>query len=274
MRSPIVFTDLDGTLLDHATYSWEPALPALRLLRERQIPLVFCSSKTRTEIEHYRRELDNHDPFISENGGGIFIPGGYFDLSVLPSEPVITKTAGWEIIRLGAPYHRLRRAIRRLREEGFTLTGFGDMTVAEIAALTGLTPEQSAMARERDFDEPFIFNGDRAGIERLRERVRAMGLQLTMGAFPHLLGGSNKGVAFEMLASLYRAKLGEIVTIALGDSLNDLPMLQCADQPVIIRTPEGRRHSALAVPNAIITRGEGPQGWNEAILKLLGTPSS
>ena len=134
MRSPIVFTDLDGTLLDHATYSWEPALPALSLLRERQIPLVFCSSKTRAEIEHYRRELGNLDPFISENGGGIFIPDGYFDLSVLPLEPLVTKTAGWAIIRLGAPYLRLRQAIRRLREEGFALTGFGDMTIAEVAA--------------------------------------------------------------------------------------------------------------------------------------------
>lgn len=273
MRSPIVFTDLDGTLLDHATYSWEPALPALSLLRERQIPLVFCSSKTRAEIEHYRRELGNHDPFVSENGGGIFIPGGYFDLSVLPLEPLVTKTAGWTIIRLGAPYHHLRQAIRRLREEGFALTGFSDMTVAEVAALTGLKPEQAAMARERDFDEPFIFDGDRVEMDRLQKRVRTMGLHLTMGAFPHLLGDSDKGVAVEMLASLYRVKLGEIVTIALGDSLNDLPMLQRADHPVVIRKPDGGHNSALAVPHALLTRGEGPQGWNEAILKLLDTPS-
>ncbi|MFQ5696467.1 MAG: mannosyl-3-phosphoglycerate phosphatase, partial [Terriglobia bacterium] len=46
----IVFTDLDATLLDHQTYSWAAAEPALRRLRLLGIPLVFCTSKTRAEV--------------------------------------------------------------------------------------------------------------------------------------------------------------------------------------------------------------------------------
>jgi mannosyl-3-phosphoglycerate phosphatase len=69
MQRVLIFTDLDGTLLD-SSYSFNDALPALDLIRERAIPLIICSSKTRAEIEHYRKRLDNRHPFISENGGG------------------------------------------------------------------------------------------------------------------------------------------------------------------------------------------------------------
>ena len=79
----LVFTDLDGTLLDHESYSFEPALPALAVLKEKNIPLVLCTSKTRAEIELFRIQLKNIHPFISENGGAIFVPkGNYFPQSL------------------------------------------------------------------------------------------------------------------------------------------------------------------------------------------------
>jgi mannosyl-3-phosphoglycerate phosphatase len=78
MNKVIIFTDLDGTLLDYDTYSFEKALPALQLLRERDIPLIISSSKTAKEVVFYREQLENDHPFISENGGGIFIPKDYF----------------------------------------------------------------------------------------------------------------------------------------------------------------------------------------------------
>ena len=268
MKCPVVFTDLDGTLLDPVSYSHEPALPALRMLRKHQIPLVFCSSKTRTEIEHYRRLLDNREPFVTENGGGIFIPEGYFDLSTLPLGLVTTRKTGYTIIRLGAPYQLLRQTVQELREEGFALTGFGDMTVAEVVALTGLSSDQAAMARKRDFDEPFIFGGNSTELDKLGETIRARGLCLTKGVYFHLLGNSDKGVAVEILGSLFRKKFGEIFVVALGDSLNDLPMLQRADYPVAIRKPNGSHDPDLAVMQPFKTVKVGPEGWNEAILEL------
>lgn len=271
MKRPVVFTDLDGTLLDHATYSHEPALPALQLLREQKIPLVFCSSKTRPEIEYYRRLLGNREPFVTENGGGIFIPEGYLDLSTLPPELVTSREAGYTIIRLGAPYSLLRQTIQELREEGFALTGFGDMTVAEVAEVTGLTPDQAAMAKERDFDEPFFFDGNTAEVDALGARIRVKGLCATRGAFFHLLGNSDKGIAVEILASLFRKKFGEIFVVALGDALNDLPMLQRADYPVAIRKPNGSHDPDLTVMQPLKTEKVGPEGWNEAILQLFAS---
>ncbi len=66
----IIVTDLDGTLLHPRTYSFEEARPALELIRQKQIPLVLCSSKTRAEIEVYRKRLDNAIPLFPRTAGG------------------------------------------------------------------------------------------------------------------------------------------------------------------------------------------------------------
>jgi len=90
-------------LLDHSTYSFAPAKKALRLLKKYEIPLVVCTSKTRSEIEFWRKEIGNTDPFISENGGGIFIPIDYFDFDV----PFDDEDSNYYIINLGIDYGKL-----------------------------------------------------------------------------------------------------------------------------------------------------------------------
>jgi len=70
----LIFTDLDGTLLDHDTYGWEEALPALDLCRRLGVPVILVSSKTRAEMDVLQNRLGLSAPFISENGGGIFFP--------------------------------------------------------------------------------------------------------------------------------------------------------------------------------------------------------
>lgn len=269
MKKPLIFTDLDGTLLDHATYSCLPAYPALKLIRDKNIPLVFCSSKTRKEIEHYRQSLGNQHPFVTENGGGIFIPDSYFDLSTLPSDLAVDRQGGYTVIHLGAPYARLRQAIRELRGEGFAITGFGDMTVAEVSRLTGLDVEQAAMAKERDFDEPFIFSGSAADANKLCARIGEKGFQSTRGRLCHILGNSDKGKAVAILVNLYRQMRRAETVVALGDAPNDLPMLQQADIPVAIRKPDGSHDAILAMPGLRKSEGIGPAGWNEALLQIL-----
>jgi len=42
----VVFSDLNGTLLDHETYDWTPAKPALDRLARQGCPVILSSSKT------------------------------------------------------------------------------------------------------------------------------------------------------------------------------------------------------------------------------------
>jgi glycerate 2-kinase len=268
MQKTIIFTDLDGTLLDPVRYSFNDALPALSLIQARGVPLVLCSSKTRAEIVVCRQRMHNGHPFITENGGGIFIPQGYF------SAPVETASFdGYQLITLGLPYAEIRRHFVALRERlGARVRGFADMTAEEVAELTGLACDDAILAKQRDFDEPFVFEG--APDARFLQAIEDTGLHWTQGRIFHIMGTHDKGLAVKTLKALYQQEHGAISCIGLGDSLNDLPMLRAADRPVLIRHEDGSFDSRIAMAGLVKTQSPGPQGWNEAVLQLLSVANT
>jgi mannosyl-3-phosphoglycerate phosphatase len=262
----LVFTDLDGTLLDHETYSFEPALPALTLLQERNIPLVFCTSKTRAEIEPLRNQLKNTHPFISENGGALFIPRGYF----CPEPETDWQDKHYLTVELGTRYSQLREVFTRMQSAlPVQLKGFGDCTPDEVAGLCGLSLSAAKLAMQREYDEPFIVEG-KIPFDALQEIACHSAVQVTKGGrFYHLMGNNDKGKAVLQLSDMYQSESGHPTTIALGDSLNDLPMLEVVDYPVLVKKPDGSYDPAVKLKNILLTRGSGPSGWNEALLGLL-----
>lgn len=267
-RNLIIFTDLDGTLLD-SDYSFAKAKPALDLLRKNKIPLILCSSKTRAEIEYYRKKLKNNHPFVSENGGGIFIPKNYFKLKVKSLKFKVSEENDYKIICLGAGYSDLRNALKELCLEGFDVRGFGDMGIKEVAGITGLKTREARMAKQRDFDEPFIFNGSKKETKRLLLNIKKKGFNYTQGEFSHIMGKSDKGSAVEILKKLYTKQNRRIITAALGDSPNDIEMLERVDYPIIVQKDDGRYDRRITLEKVIKAEGAGPEGWNKAVMKLL-----
>ena len=219
----IIFTDLDGCLLDPETYRYDTAKQALDQLAEKNVPLIFCTSKTRAEVEPLRTELNNTCPFIIENGGAIYIPEDYFPQ--VPSDAVLRN--GYHVLEFGVPYAKLREGLRAIEENaGIRLKGFGDMSVEEIMATTGLSALQSSLAQQREYDEPFLLN-DLSKLFELRHAAANQGLMIVQaGRFGHLVGDTHKGQTCRVLIELYQQHWGEVTIAAFGDSLNDLPMLE------------------------------------------------
>ncbi len=260
----VIFTDLDGTLLHPDTYSFEAALPALEIIKNRGIPLVFCSSKTRAELEWLSRRLRNRHPFISENGGGIFIPVGYF---MIPVDGEIQ--ADCIVVRLGLPYATIRKEFSEIRAcLRSPVTGFGDMDIDAIAAATGLSRYEAALARRRDFSEPFLFSEEGAAIAFLRA-AEARGLYWTRGRLHCLMGAHDKGKAARMLIQWYEKEHGKIVSMGLGDAFNDLPLLQEMDERVLVQKHDGTYDPDVVLPGLRKAPGIGPAGWNSAVLEFL-----
>jgi len=266
MLNVVVITDLDGTLLDRATYSYAAAMPALELLRQKKIPLVFCSAKTRAEQEAYQKELGICDPFIVENGGAIFIPQGYF-----PFDFDYHKTIGsYLVIELGMPYQEVRRRLQQVRSKlGIDFRGFGDMRPEEVAKETGLDLEAARRAKKREYDETLKLDGTPGEIEKVLSAIKKVGLNYAYGgSYYDIMGANNKGRAAAILIELFRRKLGEFRTIGLGDSVNDLPLLAVVDIPVLLQKSEGMWEE-IYLP-MLRLEGSGPVGWRQAIEELIG----
>jgi len=267
----LVFTDLDGTLLDYHTYSKEAALPALRSLQEHDIPLVIVSSKTRAEIEPMLDLPCMSQVFIVENGSAIFFRR---ELGLGPGDD--TETFGeYEAVILGERYDNVLDILSQIsRECGVKVRGFSDMDILEIASLTGLDIESAARAKQREFSEPFLFEDDPSRLGALIERLEEKGLSATTGGrFHHVLGRCDKGLAAKKVVDIYeRIYPGTARKIvALGDSKNDIPLLEAADVAVIVRRHDGTYtdYTPGHTQEVIKPTGIGPVGWNEAVLELI-----
>lgn len=265
----IIYTDLDGTLLDHDTYSYEDAKPALKLLKEHNIPIIFCTSKTRAEIEVIRKELNLNYPFISENGGAIFIPKDYFDFLYDYSKIVDQ----YKVIELGTAYPKLREILTKIRNiTKVNLLGFGDMDAESISKECGIDLETAKLAKKREYDEAFCVIDPKVNQTIFTDLISYHGLNFTKGGrFYHIMGNNDKGKGVTILSDLYKKQFKNIKTVGLGDSLNDVPMLQAVDIPILVQKQNGKHDPSMENINEKIIKidGIGPVGWNKAIFKLL-----
>ena len=263
----VIFTDLDGTLLDPVTYSYHQAMDAVELLHRKEIPLIFCSAKTRAEQEVYRRELGIIDPFIVENGGAIFIPENCFSS---PFEHHKT-TQGYMVIELGTPYEEIREALKGIeRETGITIKGFGDMSGEEVAKDSGLTLEFASLAKQREYSETFKIEGDKQRRNLALNKIQEAGLNYTHGGrYYDAMKGNDKGKATRILTRLFEQKFGGVETIGIGDSQNDLPMLAAVDIPVLVQKPN-KLWEEIDLANVHKVPGIGPEGWKKTIGDLIG----
>ncbi len=258
----IVVTDLDGTLLDHHSYSYAAAVPALQRLREQGIPLVLNTSKTRGELASLRRHLGISHPFVVENGSAVCLPAGYFE----PPPADIIRLDDDQCRVFGVQYPQLLGLLDRLRPR-YRFTSFSQMSAEQLAGLCGLSVDRARQALDREFSEPLVWEDSEDALLSFKRELRSFGLAtLRGGRFLHVLGRVDKGRAVAWLRQAYGASGGaEVRVLALGDSDNDIAMLQAADLAVVVRSPAHEPPQFEPSGQRLVTEREGPLGWADSI---------
>lgn len=261
----LVFSDMDGSLLDHDDYSYEPARPWLAELAQRQIPLIPATSKTRVEVEVLREQLGIQHPFIVENGAAVFVPRGYF-----PSQPPATIELGsYWVYEAGRPREHWLRVLEGLwpvfpdEFDYFFRAG-----TAGIAAMTGLSLNEAAQANQREYSEPVEWLGTPARREEFVKALRERGaFVLQGGRFLTLTGDCDKGRALSWLRDIYRqAHPGRVChELAIGDSGNDCAMLEVAETALLVRSPVHDFPALTRQEGVLRSTGYGPAGWAEGV---------
>lgn len=260
-----IFTDLDGCLLDADGHGHAGAAEALGRIADEGIALVFASSKTRPEIEALQARMGIRGPFIVENGAAIYFPDDHRRLRFADG----FRRPPYFVIPFGCGYREVRRFVVSVKER-FGLEGFGDLSAAEVARATGLPRAEAERAKRREFSEPFRIR-DAGRLAELARLAAAHGLQITSGGrFHHLIGmHQDKGRAVERSAQvLFAGHDGPTLTIGIGDSPNDLPMLARVDIPVLIPRPDGS-FTPAPIANLLRAARPGSRGWNDIVVELL-----
>ena len=228
-RKALIFTDLDGTLLNDR-YSFKEAQPIICRLQALGARIVCCSSKTRSEIEYYMQQLHISDPFISENGAAIFVPKGYFK----QTQGYTKQVKQYLVTELGIPYSDIRHAFERIRANcDCSIEGFGDMTAQKIADACKLPISLARLAKQREYSEPFHIKGEE---KRVFEAIRQENLSWTKGGkFYHLIGHHDKASATIILRKMYDREFSDLMVIGVGDGPNDFGMLRVVDKPIMVK---------------------------------------
>lgn len=259
----LVFTDLDGTLLDHHTYSFTAALPSIAQCQQKHIPIIINTSKSFVEVDDIQAQLGLNDPFIVENGAAIYFPKqAQFAHLGLP------EVDNYWVKVLGQPRQQWINLLEQVKPKwGQYFSHFAALSVAEVQALTGLNTTQATQAKQREFGEPVHWRGTAAQLDTFISELVELGASPIMGGrFLHVCGATNKGMAITWLTTaLAEHSSLPITTIGLGDGKNDIDMLETVDWAVQIKSPAYSFPPLQRQHNVIQTQGYGPAGWHEAL---------
>ena len=267
----LVFSDLDETLLaprrrpnvDDVTRE------ALARVAHERVPIVLSSMRTRAEVEVIQQELGLTHPFICENGAAVFIPHGYFGFDI----PHAREIAGYEAVEFGRPYTEVVRILHRTADRlGIEIVGFGNMSVADVAADCGLPLLQARLAKLRGYTEPFRIHREDADVNRLVRALRAAGLSCSNRGRDYHAGTVRRDLGAQLLCGLYRRAFGHMMTVVFGDHLSAAPLLRRADVPLIVddHCEAASARLLIEVPAARVTTADSVRAWAGVIADLAG----
>jgi len=147
----IVFTDLDGTLIDFESYSPKVAGPLARKLVRRKISLGFLFLKNAGGAIASHEGNGFINPCIVENGCGIFVPENFDLLSDQPSKAI---PGFGKLVKLGVSNLKIQKAIAKLSlDMGIDFRPYSKLTPLKISKITGLSEAATQRAQNREFSE-------------------------------------------------------------------------------------------------------------------------
>ena len=321
----VVFTDIDGTLVDINTAQYGMKTNELiSVMKEKNIPLILTSAKTRLEQNKIREDLGLSDPFIVENGGAIVIPKGYFpDTALKNIEYPLRETEEIEkeseyinhkiggdlretgqreivhdgsrthppkatskviIIEVGKSANDIRAKLSDIRKKhNINFKGVADISIEELSNLASMPIEQARRMAQRNYGET-ILQIQKEDVARFIKCTQEAGMKVIHGGrFFDVTIGTDKGIAVGILKKLFNRKFhNDVIYFGIGDSTNDIPMLNLMDVSILVQRPDSSwlDYKGTKMKNGVNSNnnsnndilkvnGIGPHGWENAIQKII-----
>jgi mannosyl-3-phosphoglycerate synthase len=271
----VVFTDIDGTLIDINTGEYgKNTNELIHTMKENNIPLILVSAKTWVEQNKIREDLGLTDPFIVENGGAIIIPKRYFPCSYLEDiqyplreieeqkqkeaeeesqkEIIVVKEREMKhkngsnipitmiVIELGKPADQIRAKLAAIRKKhNINFKCVADVSLEELSKIASMPLDYAKRMAKRDYGET-ILQIERNDIARFVKYAEEDGMRVIHGGrFFDVTIGNDKGKAVNVLRNLFNKYHDDVTFFGIGDSANDASMLDLMDIPILVQRPDG-----------------------------------
>jgi mannosyl-3-phosphoglycerate phosphatase family protein len=261
--SIVVFSDVDAVLKDPHLPPVAAAVSILRRVLLEDVSLVLCSSRTRAELEFIQQELGVSAPFICENGGAAFIPGGYFDFDV----PIARELPGYQAVEFGRTQMEIVQTLHSTAERlRIQIVSFRDMSIEEVARECHLPLLQARLAKLREYGERFrILDPSPAPRSRLFKALNAARLRCIGGDRYDYVGAPvDSRLGVRVLDDLYRRESAAVMTIGVTDALRQENLVSLVDYPIMVSDEDAASGSVGVVDwaDAIVDAVQDLRGRN------------
>ena len=251
----IIFTDLDGTLLDRDTFKFDKIFDYLKDLILKDIYIIPNSSKTRKEVEVFNKELDENLSFVVENGAAIY------NLNLINSsfpEKISLSRENNEILKIFE-----NNISNKFKSKCKFIKNLG---ISKQIEVLGLPKEKINASLNREYSIPLLFEGSKSDKINLFKSVNDAGLSLQEGGrVINLCDKVSKSQAMKNIVKVFKKVTKEkLLTIGVGDNYNDLDMLKNSDIPCLVFNDKFTLEK-INIKNCLVSKKPAPEGWEEVI---------
>ena len=258
----LIFSDIDGSFMNHRSYSYS-ILKKYILLLKNHCQVIFNSSKTFEEINELNKSLKILSPFIVENGACIFFPRNYNNIVLDKNFFKYNDYLGYKLTNKNSQL--LISETNHLKKK-YKFSFLSEITDLRLKKISNLNIQQLKRSRMRMFSNPILWEDKETKKDQFSKEINSLGYEVSYGGrFLHLCDSYNKGKAVkEFLAILKLNKNLSYKTISIGDSDNDLSMLEQTDYSCIIKSSK-KKLLLNKKKNNYYSKNFAPEGWRESL---------
>tara|TARA_X000001036_G_scaffold400231_1_gene404434 strand:+ start:353 stop:1270 length:918 start_codon:yes stop_codon:yes gene_type:complete len=261
----LIFSDIDGTFLNHSNYSYGNLKKYLDRIKNNSY-IIFNTSKTFSEVFNLSKKLELKFPFIVENGACIFFPKNWLKLKI-PSEGFFKYKSfyGYKLSKYNSKY--IKSKITNLKNN-YKFSFYSELNEEKIKNITNLKIKEVKRSKQRMFTDPILWEDTDQNIIKFKEQVLSWNNSLKVfkgGRFLHISDYYDKTLAMQKFISLTSTALKKkYISVSLGDSENDIGMLENSDYSCIVKN-KNCRISIKKENNVYFSKNVAPEGWSESI---------
>ena len=259
----IIFTDLDESLLKDNEYYPKVLNKFINKLLSQNYLIVVLTSKTFSKVKNLFKK-NNIKLFLnSENGSSFYILNSNNQNNISYKKFINKKAIKSNII-----LKKLKKLPRRFLSN---LIFIKDLSLEEQSKITKLKKSDLVQFNDREFSVSLIWNGNNNLLLLLKKYLKKLNLQASFGGkMLNVSGEHSKLDALfffkETYIKQYKAK--DCITVSIGDSQNDVEMLNHTDYSGIVIRKDKKKLNLIKNQNVFISNSFAPEGWVELLNRI------